>query len=194
MGWLIWYWDVWGLDCLISRGLVLHLHRVLPLLKALHLGKPPLLPYRSFWSTLPVHGVVTVYPFTEWPLSYLFMLWSPFSTLLSRSLHVYPLVIKFWGHLVRPSTGEIQLACSLSLGLGSSAQLEGIPQVRVVSPVHWWLLFLTGLSLLGRLIPPLVAHPPVLPLNYFYPFIQPAFLKCSQGACTQEGVRKAISR
>ena len=164
-GWLIWYSDVWGMDFLISRGLVLHLHQVLPLLKLFIWGKPPsLLPYRSFWSFLPVHGMVTVYLFTEWPLSYLFMVWSPFSTLFyPRSLHVYPLVIKCWGHLGRPSPGEIRLACSLSLGLGSGAQLEGIPQGRVVSPVHCWSLCLAGLSLLGRLTPSLGAHPPVLP-------------------------------
>ena len=62
----IWYWDVWGLDCLISRGLVLHLHQVLPLLKALYLGKT------SFSATLQEHLVHptcswhgTVYLFTE---------------------------------------------------------------------------------------------------------------------------------
>lgn len=66
MGWLIWYWDVWGLDCLISRGLVLQLHQVLPLLKALYLGKT------SFFATLQEHLVHptcswhgTVYLFTE---------------------------------------------------------------------------------------------------------------------------------
>ena len=134
------------------------------------------------WYRSPVHRVTTILPI--------------YGVVIFQysSLHVYPLVIKFWGHLVRPSAGEIQLACSLSLGLGSCTQLEGIPQLRVVSPVHWWLLFLTGFSLLGTLTPPLADHPHVFPIDYFYPFPQPAFLKCPQGACTQEGVRKAVSR
>lgn len=107
-------------------------------LKALYLGKT------SFSATLqellvhptcswhghrlPVHRVTTIlsiYGVVTFQYSF-----------FSRSLHVYPLVIKFWGHLGRPSPGEIRLACSLSLGLGSGAQLEGIPQGRVVRPVH----------------------------------------------------------
>lgn len=159
---VIWYWDVWGLDCLISRGLVLHLHRVLPL-KSSSFGETS----SATLQELLIHPTCSLHawsPFTcspEWPLSYLFMLWSPFITLLPGLYMCTP-----WS-----SSG---IWWDPALGKSSWHALwvwvwAAVHSWRASHRLEWWVLFTDDCcsqlgSLLGRLIPlPLVAHPPVLP-------------------------------
>lgn len=80
------------------------------------------------------------------------------------------------GQMVRPSSEGAIWLWSLSLGLGSCAQLEGIPQDSQ-TPFTCDQYLQLGLSLFGRLITLLGRrnHPPTLHNDCFYLFLQPAF-------------------